>query len=110
MIKYLDLDNNKYIFNIYNQNSEQVASKSIDAKKVYNPYVALTDEESESKTITPIEGKGFVHFIVKLRGGNTSHTYNEITFIPNDKNAKGWTWTTPENSEDFEFGDVIRCE
>lgn len=36
-----------------------------------------------------------------------SHTYNEITFIPNNKETKSWTWTTSEDSEDFEWGDIL---
>jgi hypothetical protein len=108
LIKFFDNKEDKFVFKSYDQNSQQVSSKSLSAEKVYNPYGELSnDEEGESATVTPIEGQGFVHFIVKARGGRASHTYNEITFIPNNKDVKGWTWTTAEKSEDFEWGDVL---
>ena len=109
LIKFFDDKEDNYVFKTYNQNAELVASVTTSAKKVYNQYAAFAakDDDGESQSLTPVEGLGFVHFVVKLRGGGMSHTYNEITLIPNIKGTKGWTWTTNEKSEDFEWGDVL---
>jgi hypothetical protein len=108
LIKFFDDKADKYLFKSFDQNAQQVSSRSTDAKKVYNQIETMTNsEEGENHTLTPVEGAGFVHFVTKFRGGKLSHTYNEVTFLPNNKDAKGWTWTTPEKSEDFEWGDVL---
>lgn len=108
MIKFFDDKTDKFTLKSYNQNTEMVNSKSLDAKKVYDAYSNIkNEEEGESSTLFPIENKGFVHCVVKLRKGGTSHTYNEITFIPDGKDEKGWTWETSEKSEDFEWGDFM---
>ena len=109
VIKFFDDKSDNYVFKTYNQNAEQVASVTTSAKKEFNQFASFSgkDDEGESHTLTPVEGLGFVHFLVKLRGGSMSHTYNEITLIPNAKDKKGWTWTTNEQSDDFEWGDVL---
>ena len=108
MIKFYDSKEDKYVFKTYDQNAQQIGSKSLDAKKVARSNAMQgNSEEGESSTLTPVEGVGFIHAVVKMRGGALSHSYNEITMIPNSKEAKGWTWTTSEKSEDFEMGDVL---
>jgi hypothetical protein len=108
MIKFFDDKSDKYILKTYDQNAEQVSSKTVESKKIYNPYAAYkTEDDTEDNTVTAIEGLGFVHFVTRVRGGSMSHTYNDIMFIPNGKDAKGWTWQTSEKSEDFEMGDYL---
>ena len=108
MIKFIDTKEQKYIFKAYDQNAEQVSNISLDAKKVIpTSVISGGSGDGESNTLTPVEGVGFIHAVVKKRGGAFSRTFNEITMIPNDKEAKGWTWTTSENSKDFEIGDVL---
>ncbi len=109
LIKFYDEKEKTFVFKSYDQNAQQINSTTLSAKKEYDPYAAFAggDDEGEEQSLTPIEGLGFVHFVVKREGGQMSHTYNEITFIPDAKGAKGWTWETPEDSKDFEWGDVL---
>jgi hypothetical protein len=108
-IKFFDDKKDEFVFKTYDQNAQQVNSKAINGKKVFDQYAAFaaSDSDGEAQSLTPVEGAGFIHFVVKLRGGGMSHTYNEITFIPNSKEGKGWSWTTSESSEDFEWGDAL---
>lgn len=107
MIKYYDSKTNKFSLKTYDQNAEQVGSKSIDAKKVIGMAGAAQSDETETHTITPIEGLGFVHMVNKLRGGGMSHTYCEVTFIPNKAEESGWKWEAPAKSEFYESGSYL---
>ncbi len=102
MIKFYDSKAEKYNLKSFNQNAEQIGSKSIDATKTAEVFAAQGSEESESSSLFPIENKGFINLAIKYRGGKTSHTYNQVTFIPDAKDGKSWTWETSEKSEDFE--------
>ncbi len=107
MIKYYDAKTNKFSLKTYDQNAEQVGSKTIDAKKVIGMSGAESQDETESHTITPLEGSGFLHVVNKLRGGGMSHTYCEVTFIPNKPEEGGWKWEAPASSKFYESGSYL---
>jgi hypothetical protein len=112
MLKFFNESENKYVLKAYDENAALVLSKTLSAKKVVNPFGEKTgkDEEAETRTIIPVEGFGFVHFVTRYERGFMSENYSDITFIPNAKDQKGWSWATPEKERDYEYGDVLGCD
>jgi hypothetical protein len=107
MIKYYDAKTSKFSLKTYDQNAEQVNSKSIDAKKVMSSTGGNNADETESHSITPIEGAGFIHMVNKIKGAMMGRTYVEVTFIPNKSEDLGWKWETPAKSEVHEAGTYL---
>ncbi len=111
MIKFFDGANQKFLFKTFDQNAEQVSSSEPSAKNLdivsTQRFATQRSEEGEGQSLTPIAGEGFAHFITKSRGGKFSRSYNEINFIPNKTESKGWTWTTSKDSEFFEWGNIL---
>jgi hypothetical protein len=109
MVKFYNASERQYELKTYNEKAEQVSSKTIAAKKMVNMYQSKpgADDDGENVTIVPVEGQGFVHYAIRREGGAFSETFSEITFVPNDKTKKSWTWTTPDADRVYEYGDIL---
>ena len=109
MLKFHDIKEKKYTLRQYDVTTgDKISSKIIEPGRYdYQMGGNESTTSAGAPTLFAVPGKGFLNFSVDTRKGAMSKTYYSITYIPNNKEEKGWKVSSSEKSKEYEMATFL---
>jgi hypothetical protein len=108
-LKFADHKKQKFNLRLFDKTGALSATHSLPYGIFDAPKYEAQMEASgmNNQRLVSLPGKGFIDYGMSTKRGIMSQTLYTITFVPNDESLEGWSYSTPEKSDEYEFAGFL---